>query len=101
MDDDNHRQGFGPLLGDVVHIPFGDAAALEKACKQHLPAAFFVEPIQGEGGIRIPADDYLSSASEICRKAACLLVVDEIQTGLGRTGEILPQTLWNYCQIFY
>ena len=87
MDDEQHK-GFGPLLNDVVRIPFGDLEALEKVCKQYRPAAFFVEPIQGEGGIRFPSADYLKSASEICRKSDCLLVVDEIQTGLGRTGTL-------------
>jgi acetylornithine/succinyldiaminopimelate/putrescine aminotransferase len=86
MDDEEHRQGFGPLLSDVVHVAFGDAAELEKACRQHRPAGFFVEPIQGEGGIRIPSAHYLRDAAEICRKSGCLLVIDEIQTGLGRTG---------------
>ena len=86
MDDTEHRQGFGPLLADVAHVPFGDAAALEDACRRHRPAGFFVEPIQGEGGIRVPAAGYLRDAADICRKAGCLLVVDEIQTGLGRAG---------------
>jgi acetylornithine/succinyldiaminopimelate/putrescine aminotransferase len=87
MDDADHRRGFGPLLADVVHIPFGDVAALEATCARHRPAAFFVEPIQGEGGIRVPPASYLHDAAEICRKANCLLVIDEIQTGLGRTGQ--------------
>ena len=101
MDDEEHRRGFGPLLADVVHVPFGDAAALEDACRRHRPAGFFVEPIQGEGGVRIPSAGYLLDAAEICRKTGCLLVIDEIQTGLGRTGadfatdfsKVLPDVL--------
>ena len=101
MGNTEHCQGFGPLLADVVQIPFGDVAALEDACARHRPAAFFVEPIQGEGGIHVPATSYLHDAAEICRKAGCLLVIDEIQTGLGRTGtdfatnfaELVPDVL--------
>jgi acetylornithine/succinyldiaminopimelate/putrescine aminotransferase len=88
MDDEDHRRGFGSLLADVVHVPFGDLTALEEACRRHRPAGLFVEPIQGEGGIRVPPADYLRDAAAICRKAGCLLAVDEIQTGLGRTGRL-------------
>lgn len=86
MGDVEQRRRLGPLLDDVVQVPFGDVGALEQTCRHHRPAAFFVEPIQGEGGIRIPEADYLPQASRICHKVGCLLVVDEIQTGLGRTG---------------
>lgn len=88
MGDADHRQRLGPLLPDVVHIPFGDATALKDVCRHHKPAAFFVESIQGEGGIRIPRPEYLGEASRICQKHGCLLVLDEIQTGLGRTGRM-------------
>jgi putrescine aminotransferase len=86
MGDAEHRRGFGPLLADVMQIPFGDVAALEEASIRHRPAAFFVEPIQGEGGIHVPTKSYLHDVADICHKAGCLLVIDEIQTGLGRTG---------------
>ncbi|MFI5379121.1 MAG: aspartate aminotransferase family protein [Tepidisphaerales bacterium] len=88
MGDDEHKQGFGPLLADVIHIPFGDTAALDEACRRHKPAAFFVEPIQGEGGIRVPPAEYLTAVRDVCTKTGCLMVVDEIQTGLGRTGTL-------------
>jgi ornithine--oxo-acid transaminase len=79
------KKGFGPLLPDAVEIPFDDLDALEKALHKHDVAAFFVEPIQGKG-VNIPKDDYLRGASAICKKYGTLLVADEIQTGLGRTG---------------
>ncbi|MGD0901110.1 MAG: aspartate aminotransferase family protein, partial [Thermoguttaceae bacterium] len=101
MGDTDHRRGLGPLLADAMQIPFGDVAALEEACTRNHPAAFFVEPIQGEGGIRVPMTSYLHDSAEICHKAGCLLVIDEIQTGLGRTGaefatsfaEVVPDVL--------
>jgi ornithine--oxo-acid transaminase len=68
-------------------IPYGDAAALEAAITPNT-AAFLVEPIQGEGGVLVPPDGFLSQAAEICRKNNVLLVADEIQTGLGRTGRL-------------
>ncbi len=86
MGDGEHRRGFGPLLADVAQVPFGNTPALEEACAEHRPAGFFVEPIQGEGGVCVPAPSYLREAADICRRAGCLLVIDEIQTGLGRTG---------------
>ncbi len=88
MGDTEHKRGFGPLLADVIHVPFGDATALELVCRQHKPAAFFVEPIQGEGGIRLPSAEYFSAVRDICTKSGALMVVDEIQTGLGRTGTL-------------
>jgi ornithine--oxo-acid transaminase len=80
-----YRDGFGPFPGGVVRIPFGDAAALERAIGPHT-AAFLVEPIQGEGGIVVPPPGYLGRCAEICRANGVLLIVDEVQTGLGRTG---------------
>ena len=88
MGDAEHKRGFGRLLADVIHIPFGDATALEHVCRQHKPAAFFVEPIQGEGGIRVPSAEYFSAVRDICTRTGALMVVDEIQTGLGRTGTL-------------
>lgn len=101
MGDQEHRRGFGPLLADTMQIPFDDIAALDEVCSRQRPAAFFVEPIQGEGGIRVPSSDYLREAAAICRKAGCPVVIDEIQTGLGRAGaefatnfaEVMPDLL--------
>jgi ornithine--oxo-acid transaminase len=83
-----YREGFGPFPPGLLRIPFGDAAALEAAITPHT-AAFLVEPIQGEGGIVVPPDGYLASCAEICRQRNVLLICDEVQTGLGRTGTLL------------
>lgn len=91
---DEFREGFGPLLPDTVRIPFGDLAALERALAGRDVAAFFVEPILGHG-VLIPSDDYLPRAAELCRRAGTLLVADEIQTGLGRTGKFLAVEHWD------
>jgi ornithine--oxo-acid transaminase len=83
-----YREGFGPFPPGLVTVPYGDAAALEAAITPHT-AAFLVEPIQGEGGIVIPPDGYLRRCAEICREHRVMLIADEIQTGLGRTGKLL------------
>lgn len=88
MGNAEQRQGLGPLLPNVASIPFGNTAAFADVCRHSKPAAFFVEPIQGEGGIRIPPPKYLGEISQLCHKNGCLLVIDEIQTGLGRTGKM-------------
>lgn len=81
------RRHFGPLLQGIDIVPFGDAAALEKAIGDET-AGFIVEPIQGEGGVIVPGDDYLPKVREICTRRRALLCLDEIQTGLGRTGKM-------------
>ena len=83
-----YREGFGPYPAGFKEIPFGDAQALEKAITRNT-AAFLVEPIQGEGGIIVPPEDYLHTCAEICRRHNVLLLCDEVQTGLGRTGKLL------------
>jgi ornithine--oxo-acid transaminase len=83
-----YREGFGPFPPGLVTIPYGDPAALEAAITPHT-AAFLVEPIQGEGGIVIPPDGYLAACAEICRRHNVMLIADEVQTGLGRTGKLL------------
>ena len=82
-------QGFGPLLADMEEVEFGDLAALERKLETRTIAAVVLEPIQGEAGIRVPDDDYLLGVQTFCRKYGTLFVLDEVQTGLGRTGEFL------------
>jgi ornithine--oxo-acid transaminase len=83
-----YRDGFGPYTPGFVSVPFGDARALEAAITPHT-AAFIVEPIQGEAGIVVPPAGYLKAAREICTRHNVLLICDEVQTGLGRTGRTL------------
>jgi ornithine--oxo-acid transaminase len=83
-----YRDGFGPFPPGFTLVPFGDAAALAKAITPDT-AAFLVEPIQGEGGINVPPPGYLAEAARICQANNVLLLCDEIQSGLGRTGRLL------------
>jgi ornithine--oxo-acid transaminase len=85
--DQGYKADFGPFTPGFVIIPFGDIDALEEAITPHT-AAFLVEPIQCEGGVLIPPADYLRQARDLCREHKVLLVADEIQTGLGRTGKM-------------
>jgi len=85
--DAQYRQGFGPFTPGFKIIPFGDAQALRAAITPNT-SAFLCEPIQGEAGIVIPPDGFLREAGEICREKNVLLVLDEIQSGLGRTGKL-------------
>ncbi|MGD8510313.1 MAG: ornithine--oxo-acid transaminase [Gammaproteobacteria bacterium] len=82
-----YRDGFGPFPGGLKLTSFGDADALERTITPET-AAFLVEPIQGEGGIVIPPEGYLTRCAEICRRHNVLLICDEVQTGLGRTGKM-------------
>jgi len=82
-----YQEPFAPLVPDVVHVPFGDAEAMSDAVDD-ATAAVIVEPIQGEGGIRVPPDGYLSALREITRRHGALLIVDEVQSGMGRTGRL-------------
>ncbi len=84
---ENYREGFGPFTPGFKIIPFGDIEALRSAITPNT-CAFLVEPIQGEAGIVIPPDGYLKQAAELCRQNNALLMVDEIQSGLGRTGKL-------------
>jgi ornithine--oxo-acid transaminase len=88
------RDGFGPLLPDCIRVPFNDLAAVEAALAGGDVAAFLVEPIQGKG-VNLPSDDYLPELARLCRRHGTLLVADEIQTGLGRTGRFLAVEHWN------
>jgi len=78
---------FDPLLHGFVHVPFNDAAAIEAAVTPQT-CAVMLEPIQGEGGVNIPAPGYLKAVREICDRHGLLLILDEVQTGLGRTGRL-------------
>jgi ornithine--oxo-acid transaminase len=84
----DYRDGFGPFTPGFVSVPFGDAAALDRAITPNT-CAFLFEPIQCEAGILIPPDGYLKAVAGICRGRQVLLLADEIQTGLGRTGRFL------------
>lgn len=83
-----YRHGFGPFTPGFSAVPFGDAQALEAAITPHT-AAFIVEPIQGEAGIIVPPAGYLKAVREICTRHNVLMICDEVQTGLGRTGALL------------
>jgi ornithine--oxo-acid transaminase len=83
-----YRAGFGPFAPGFVTVPFGDAAALEAAITPDT-CAFLVEPIQGEAGIVVPPQGYLKRVREICTRHGVLMICDEVQTGLGRTGAVL------------
>jgi ornithine--oxo-acid transaminase len=85
--DEQYRDGFGPFTSGFKIIPYGDARALREAVTPNT-CAFLVEPIQGEAGIIIPPAGYLKEAAAICREHHVLLMCDEIQSGLGRTGEV-------------
>lgn len=86
--EEQYKAGFGPLTPGFKLIPYGDVKALEAAITKNT-AAFLVEPVQGEAGIVFPPAGYLKQCAEICRKHNVLLIADEIQTGLGRTGKFL------------
>src|SRR5579864_7220575 len=89
MSDPFWREGFGPLLPATVAVPFGDLDALESELKTKQFAAFIVEPIQSEAGVCVPPADYLRTAESLCRRYGTLFVLDEVQTGMYRTGAFL------------
>jgi ornithine--oxo-acid transaminase len=86
--EEQYKENFGPFTPGFVMVPYGDAEALAAAITPNT-VAFLVEPIQGEGGVVVPPAGYLKQAAEICRANNVLLIADEIQTGLGRTGALL------------
>jgi ornithine--oxo-acid transaminase len=88
--EEHYREGFGPFTPGFKIVPFGDAEALESAVTPNT-VGFLVEPIQGEAGIVIPPEGYLKKAKSICEKNQVILILDEIQTGLGRTGKLLAE----------
>ncbi len=87
------RAPFEPLLPGFAHVPYGDAAALAGAVDEST-AAVILEPVQGENGIRIPPPDYLGAARRLCDERGALLILDEVQTGLGRTGKMFASEHW-------
>lgn len=87
--DENARKNFGPYTDGFIRIPFDDIQALELALQTPGVVAFLVEPIQGEAGVYTPADDFIRKAKEACVAKNVLLIADEIQTGIARTGSLL------------
>ncbi len=88
--EEQYRQGFGPFTPGFKVVPYGDALALEEAITPNT-CGFLVEPIQGEAGVIVPPQGYLRRARELCRENNVMLILDEIQTGLGRTGKLLAE----------
>jgi predicted acetylornithine/succinylornithine family transaminase len=80
------QEAFRPLPDGFDHVPFDDLAAMEAACDPSRVAAVLVEPILGEAGVVVPSSDYLTGLGQLCAERGILLIVDEVQTGLGRTG---------------
>jgi len=89
MSDKFWSEGFGPLLPETAAVPFDDLQALERELKSKRFAAFIVEPIQSEAGVCVPHADYLRTAESLCRRYGTLFVLDEVQTGMYRTGPFL------------
>ncbi|HZP25836.1 MAG TPA: aspartate aminotransferase family protein [Dehalococcoidia bacterium] len=93
-DGESWRQGFEPLLPGTHCIPFDDLEALEDELRKGDVAAFITEPIQGEAGVRVPSPQYLPEAAALCHRYGALLILDEIQTGIGRTGRWFACEHW-------
>jgi ornithine--oxo-acid transaminase len=89
MEGSSWAKGFGPLLPDTRAVSFGNIEALERELKSRKFAAYIVEPIQSEGGIRVPDANYLQAAQDLCKRYGSLFVLDEVQTGMYRTGRFL------------
>lgn len=87
--DPDSNRNFGPYLPGFVIIPYNDIAALEEALNDKSIAGFLLEPIQGEAGVVVPDEGYLSKVRQLCTKAGVLMIADEIQTGIARTGKML------------
>ena len=94
------REPYTPLVPGFQHVPYGNADAVEQAIRMLIAtgetvAGVIVEPIQGEGGVNIPPDDFLPRLRQICDQYECLLIVDEVQTGMGRTGKLFGVDHWD------
>jgi putrescine aminotransferase len=90
---DVYQKPFAPMVPGFSHVPWNDAEALGAAITERT-AAIIIEPVQGEGGIQVPSPDYLPRVQEICRAKGVLLIADEVQTGLGRTGKMFGMEHW-------
>ncbi|MEM2895962.1 MAG: aspartate aminotransferase family protein [Candidatus Bathyarchaeia archaeon] len=88
-----YREPFEPLLSDFKHIPYGNIESVEEAVTENT-AGVLVEPIQGEGGVKVPPSGFLNGLREICDKKKVLLIIDEVQTGFGRTGKMWACEHW-------
>ncbi len=89
MGSDFWRESFGPMLADTHEVPFGDLPKLERILAKRKTAAVILEPIQAEAGIVLPPENYLAEVQRLCRQYGTLFVLDEVQTGMGRTGTFL------------
>lgn len=94
------RKPFAPLVKGFMRIPFNDLEALEEILKSYdgMVAGFLVEPVQGEGGVNVPDVGYLTKAGELCKKYGALLILDEVQTGMGRTGKMFAYQHEESCE---
>ncbi len=89
-----YSQPFKPLVPGFTHVPYGDLEKMEESISEDT-AAVLLEPIQGEGGIHLPPDDYLAGVRQLCDDTESLLILDEVQTGFGRTGEMFAGQHWS------
>jgi predicted acetylornithine/succinylornithine family transaminase len=88
-----YQHGFEPLMPGFKHVPYNDLRAVERAIDSRT-CAVLVEPVQGEGGVNVPDDDYLPGLRRLCDEAGILLVLDEVQSGMGRTGKLFAYQHW-------
>jgi acetylornithine/N-succinyldiaminopimelate aminotransferase len=91
---DRYKEPFGPLPPGFLHVPFNDIDALRRATNERT-CAVFLEPVQGEGGVNVPDDDYLPAVRRWCDEQRLLLILDEVQTGIGRCGALFAYQLWD------
>ena len=91
---DRYKEPFGPLPPGFPHVPFNDIDALRRATNERT-CAVFLEPVQGEGGVNVPDDDYLPAVRRWCDEQRILLILDEVQTGIGRCGALFAYQLWD------
>ena len=90
---EKYWHGFEPMVPGFKHVPYDDLAAVARAIDSHT-CAVMVEPVQGEGGVNVPGDDYLPGLRRLCDQAGVLLILDEVQTGMGRTGKLFAYEHW-------